>query len=91
MRKYWGAKVHIKMLNTFSELEGNQLATSSVHELAFAILKRARTRRIPIVNSPTTIKFLILVYLSRFNWQAKHIKLDSTKLDTVKSPQDTGN
>jgi hypothetical protein len=61
MGKHLRAKVHITKLNELTVSEVTELTSSTVDEIALAILKWQGSRGIPIVCSQRKIKFTILV------------------------------
>jgi len=91
MGKHLLAKAHIAKLNELTESEVTELTSSTVDEIALAILKRQGSRGITIVSVPRKIIFDIQLNPYWPKWQTKHSTLAAKDFETSKFHQATWN
>jgi hypothetical protein len=85
------AKAHIAKWNKLTESEVTELTSSTVDEIALAILKRQGSQAITIVSLQSKIIFDIQFNSYWPKWQTKHSKLEAKDIETSEVHQDTWN
>jgi hypothetical protein len=85
------AKAHIAKLNKLTESEVTELTSSTVNEIAFAILNRDGSWRITIVYSQSEVILYIPHYPYWSKRQTKHSKQPTKDFETFESHQDMWN
>jgi len=89
--KHLVAKAHIAKLNKLTQSEVTELTSSTVDEIALAILKRQASRGISIVSSQCKIIFDVQCIPYWPKWQTKCSKLAVKDFQTSEFDQDMWN